>query len=75
MNIEWNRNLQDAPYELELLVKNELMDMPVLAFRGYHDTHSVTDPSKNHFQQISRGELVRPTMWCIYDREKQMTNI
>jgi hypothetical protein len=70
MNIEWNRNLQDAPYEVELLVKNELMDLPVLAFRGYHNTHCVSDPSLNLFQQILRGVSVCPTMWCVYDAEK-----
>jgi hypothetical protein len=70
MDIEWNKSLQDAPYGVELLVKNELMDRPTVAYRGYYNGFYVTDPSGNNFQRIVDGQLVCPTMWCFYDREK-----
>lgn len=73
---EWN-DIKTAPYQKTILVKNDLMDEPVRATRGYtyngavHADNtfctSVYTPHK-HFPTFA-GKLVCPSVWKEFNDE------
>ena len=69
---KWNTDIGAAPYMTVLLVKNEMMDEPVEATRGYIFRGMVHENNK-YFSAVGGGgyfnlkasSLVCPTMWRI----------
>lgn len=65
------RPIATAPWQTTVLVKNDIMDEPVRATRGYQ-TKSGTHPNKDFFTSVytpdkyfpmPSGHLVCPTVW------------
>lgn len=67
---DWN-TIETCPWMKPVLVKNDIMDRPVIATRGYVSNGAV-NPDRNLFtlvkdtdevMPLQKGSLVCPTVW------------